>query len=66
MKSINGDKAARARPAHESKGSAPLTNCVKAQMLITVSHVMKVLMKTDLSKFNVVNSVATCENTGTV
>ena len=62
MKSIKGDKAARARPAHESNGSAPLANCVKAKMLTVASHVIKTLIKTDLSKFNVVNSVVKCEN----
>jgi len=62
MNSIKGENEARARPAHESNGSAPLTNCVKAKMLTAASHVTKMLIKTDLSKFNVVNSVVKCEN----
>jgi hypothetical protein len=35
-------------------------------MLTAASQVIKALMNIDLSKFNVVNSWATCENTETV
>ena len=66
MKNTSGEKAANASPSQESKGSVPLTNWAMAYTLTRASQVTKPLMNIDLSKFNVVNSRATCENTGTV
>ena len=65
MKKTSGPKALKASPSQESSGSAPLSTCVMAYTLTTANHETNVLIKMDLSKFNVVNSPMACENTGT-
>ena len=65
MKNASGEIAHSARPNQESNGSVPLARCMTECRLMTDNQPTKTLMNTDLSKFNVVNSLLTCENTGT-
>jgi len=63
MKKNSGGSAASDRPSQESNGSDPLLSWIRAEPLITANQPMNALINMDLSKFNVVNSLVTCENT---